>query len=124
MGKTTVLESRRLECIYDNKPLGFEKDPLETNKKMQAHDPIEEIYLGEGAVKRPLYINVKINSNMKKQLVKLLKEHKDYFAWGYAEMIGLSRDMVEIKLPMRHRKKPVMQLSRRFAPKIMSKIKE
>ena len=26
--QTTASESRRLDCIYDNKPLGFEKNPL------------------------------------------------------------------------------------------------
>lgn len=27
-GQTTTSEIRRLDCIYDNEPLGFEKDPL------------------------------------------------------------------------------------------------
>jgi hypothetical protein len=39
-------------------------------------------------------------------------------------MPGLSREMVELKLPIKAGKKPVKQLPRRFAPEIMSKIKE
>ena len=39
-------------------------------------------------------------------------------------MPRLSMDMVELRLPIRPDKKPVKQLPRRFAPQIMSKIKE
>ena len=39
-------------------------------------------------------------------------------------MPGLSRDLVELKLPIKAGKKPVKQTPRRFAPIIMSKIKE
>ena len=39
-------------------------------------------------------------------------------------MPGISREMVELKLPIKAGKKPVKQLSRRFAPEIMYKIKE
>lgn len=57
-------------------------------------------------------------------MVELLKEFKDNFSWDYNEMTGLSRDMVELKLPIRPRKKPVKQVPMRFAPEIISKIKE
>ncbi|KAK2397252.1 hypothetical protein QL285_058846 [Trifolium repens] len=37
---------QRLDCIYDDEPLGFERDPLNETPKMQAHDPLEEIDIG------------------------------------------------------------------------------
>lgn len=70
--------------------MGFEKNPLEINKKIQAQDPSEKINLGEGVAKRPTYISVKIEPGMKKNVVELLKEYKDYFAWDYKEILGLS----------------------------------
>lgn len=63
----------RLSCIYENEPLGFEKDTQETNKKIQAQDPLEEVDLGGGAVKRSTYISVKIEPGMKTKVVELLK---------------------------------------------------
>lgn len=57
-------------------------------------------------------------------MVKLLKEFKDCFTLDYNEMLGLSRDMVELKLPIQLGKKPVKKLPRSFTPEIMSKIKE
>ena len=113
-----------MDVIYDNEPLGFEKDPLVTNVKMLAQDPLEEIDLGEGLIKRPTYISANIHPQLKVKVVQLLKEFKDYFAWDYDEMPGLSRDLVELKLPIKPGKKPIKQNPRRFAPAILSKIKE
>lgn len=58
-GQERALESRRLEYIYDNKPLEFEKDPLTSTRRMQARDPLEEIDLKDRLTKRPTYISVK-----------------------------------------------------------------
>lgn len=93
-------ERKRLDCIYDYEHLGFEKDPLDSTKRMQAQDPPEEIDLGDGIVKRPTYISAKINSSSKIPIVEFLKELKDCFAWKYDEMTCLSRDLVELKLPI------------------------
>ncbi|WJX40324.1 hypothetical protein P8452_27811 [Trifolium repens] len=115
---------QRLDCIYDDEPLGFERDPLNETPKMQAQDPLEEIDIGNGSLKRPTYISANITSNLKEKLVLLLKEFSDCFAWDYNEMPGLNREMVELRLPIKAGKKPLKQLPRRFAPEIMFKIKE
>ena len=119
-----LIDGQRLEWIYDDEPLGFEKDSLGSTTKMRAQDPLEEVDLGNGSVKRPTYVSAKINRELKDRIVELLKEYKDCFAWGYNEMPGLSREMVEHKLPIRLDKKPVKQIPRRFAPQVLSKIKE
>jgi hypothetical protein len=36
----------------------------------------------------------------KLELIKILKEYVDLFAWNYNEMSGLSCDLVEHKLPI------------------------
>ena len=120
----SLMENQRLDCIYDDEPLGFEKDPMGPAKKMQAQDPLEEVDLGDGTVKRLTYVSTKIDKEFKAQIVDLLKKYKDCFAWDYHEMPGLSRDVVELKLPIKPDKKPVKQTPRRFAPQIQSKIKE
>jgi len=77
---------------------------------------LEEIDLGGGSIKRPTYISSKIGLEFKVQIVALLKKYKDCFTWDYNEMLGLSRNVVELKLPIRPDKKPVKRLPRRFAP--------
>jgi hypothetical protein len=110
-------KDRRLDCIYDDEPLGFEKDPMSETPKMQAQDPLEEIDIGDGLIKRSTYISANITSSLKEKLVLLLKEFKDCFAWDYNEMSGLSREMVKLKLPIKEGKRPVKQLPRRFDQK-------
>jgi len=86
-----LIDDRRLDCICNDEPLGFEEDPLGSTTKMRA----------------PTYVRVKITKEFRDLIVELLKEYKDCFAWEYNEMSGLSREMVELKLSIRPDKKPV-----------------
>lgn len=105
LDQTTTSKSRRLHYIYDNEPLGFEKNPQNESQKMQAQDSLEEIDLGDGTTKSPTYISTKVGSEMKDKLVEVLTEYKDCFAWDYNEMPCLSRSVVEHRLPIQPRKK-------------------
>ena len=60
----------------------------------------------------------------KAALIKLLKEYIDCFAWEYSEMPGLSRDLVEHRLPIKASFKPYKQPARHFNPSIYDRIKE
>ena len=73
-------QAQRLDCIYDEEPLGFERDPLNETPKMQAQDPLEEIDIGDGSAKRLTYISANISPDLKGKLVLLLKEFSDCFA--------------------------------------------
>ena len=70
-----------LDCIYEEEPLGFEKDTRDNFLKIQAQDPLEEVDLGDGTIKRITYNNTKIENKMRDQVIELLKEFKDCFAW-------------------------------------------
>lgn len=69
-----ILDCHRLDCIYDDEPLGFEKDPLTSSKRIQVQNPLEEIDFGDGAIKNPTYISAKIDQILKVQMIKFLKE--------------------------------------------------
>lgn len=96
---------------------------MASTAKMLAQDPLEEINLGNGEVKRPTYIRANIDPDLRVELIQLLKDYKDYFAWDYHEIPGLSRYLVELKLPIKFGNKPIKQTTRRFTPNIMSKNK-
>jgi len=118
------IKSQRLDYIYYDEPLGYEKYPMGSAEKMKARDHLEEVDLGDSSVRRPTYISTKIDKDFKVQIIELLNKYKDCFAWDYNEMSCLSQDVVELKLPIRPDKKPVKQTPRRFAPQIQPKIKE
>lgn len=83
---------------------------------MKVQNPLEEVNLGDGTIKRITYINTEIDNGMNNQVIKLLKEFKDCFAWDCNEMSGLSRKMVEMRLPISACKQPVKQTPMRFVP--------
>lgn len=79
-------------------------------------DPLEEVDIGDGSVPRPTYINKNLETDYKAVLIRLVKEYIDCFAWEYHEMPGLSRELVEHRLPIKAGFKPHKQPARRFSP--------
>jgi hypothetical protein len=87
-------------------------------------DPLEKIDIGDGSVPRPTFINKNLKADYKLKLIELLKEYVDIFAWEYHEMPGLSRELVEHRLPIKSGFRPFKQQARRFNPKMYDRIKE
>jgi len=54
-------------------------------------DDLVEVDIGSGDKPRPTFISAKLSSECKQQLIDLLKEYKDCFAWDYTEMPGLDQ---------------------------------
>ena len=75
-------------------------------------DALEEVVIGDGDRPRPTFISAKLNPEYKQELVKLLKEYKDCFAWEYYEMPGLDRSIVEHRLSIKPGCRPHQQGSR------------
>ena len=59
----------------------------------------------------------------KQELIDLLKEFKDYFAWEYYEMPGLDRSNVEHQLLIKPGYRLFKQALRRFNPNVLDDIK-
>ena len=87
-------------------------------------DPLEKIDIGDGSIPRPTFVNANLSDEYKADLIKLLKEYVDCFAWSYSEMPGLSRDLVEHWLPIKTGFRPYKQPARRFYPAMKDRIKE
>jgi hypothetical protein len=57
-------------------------------------------------------------------VIKLLRDYIDCFAWNYREMSGLSRELVEYRLPIKSGLSPYKQPAQRFNPIIHDWVKE
>ena len=66
-------------------------------------DELEEVDIGSGDRPRPMYVSAKLDPKYKRELVDLLKEFKDCFAWEHCEMPGLNRSIVEHRLLIKPR---------------------
>ena len=64
-------------------------------------DPLEKVDIGDGSIPRPTFVNANLSDDWKADLIELLKKYVNCFAWEYSEMPGLSRDLVEHRLPIK-----------------------
>ena len=85
---------------------------------------MEEVDIGDGSKPRPTFISRKLSDEVRKDLINLLKEYKDCFAWDYSEMPGLDRSIVEHRLPIKLGYKPYQQPPRKVDPKLYDAVKE
>ena len=58
------------------------------------------------------------------QLVQLLQEFQDTFAWSYADMRGLDRTVVHHKIVLKQDAKPIQQHQYRMNPNYAARVKE
>ena len=72
---------------------------------------------------RPMFINQNLEADYKVELIALLKEYVDCFAWDYTEMPGLSQELVEHRLPIKKGFRPFKQNPHRFNSTIYNIIK-
>jgi hypothetical protein len=83
-------------------------------------DPLEEIDIGNGKTPRPTFVNKTLETDPRNEMIGLLKEYSDCFAWNYTEMPGLSREIVEHWLPIKSSFRPFKQRARTFRPDLLS----
>lgn len=86
-------------------------------------DVLEEVDIRSGDKPRPTFVSAKLDPDRKASLVTLLKEYRDCFAWDYHEMPGLSRSLVEHRLPIRKGYRPFKQPPCQFHPRTHEAIK-
>ena len=61
---------------------------------------------------------------MKDELIVLLREYRNIFAWSYQDMPGLDTDIVVHQITLKPECKPVKQVLRRMKLETILKIKE
>jgi hypothetical protein len=80
--------------------------------------------IGDGITPRPTFVNKSISLEYKDAVIKVLRYYVDCFTWNYREMPGLSRELVEHRLPIKFGLRPYKQPTRRFNPIIHDRVKE
>ena len=86
--------------------------------KQKVHDPVVEISLVDNENPRFTYISKLLTNQEKHEIIEILKEFKDCFAWKHYEMPSIERKIIEHKLPIKEGFKPMVQSPRRLAPEL------
>ena len=95
----------------------------EKDAQVVAEEKLEEVDLGFGSQEpRPISISASLTEKEKLELMVLLKEFKDVFAWDYSEMLGLDPGLVAHTLNVDPKAKPMAQPARIFHIEIEGQI--
>ena len=91
--------------------------------QIQPEEELREINLGaELGSHKPVFISSQLTIQENEQLVTLLKEYMDVFAWNYDEMLGLDPGLVVHALNVDLGVKLVIQLTRVFHTDVETQI--
>ena len=91
----------------------------EEDTQVAAEERLEEVDLETNSQElKPLLISSKLSEKEKSELILLLKEFKDVFAWDYNEMPELDLGLVVHTLNVDLEAKPVAQPARVFHTEI------
>jgi hypothetical protein len=128
--------SKDLECLsrwiaedhsYTNDAMGMVEDLDELGKLgrgFSSMDDLEKVDIGDGVVPQPTYVSARLNTGQKHEIIELLKAYTCCFTWDYIEMSGLSRELVEHRLPIKVGFRLYKQVARNFKPEIIGRVKE
>ena len=95
----------------------------EKDAQVVAEEELEEVDLGSDSQEpRPISISASLTEKEKSELILLLKEFKDVFAWDYSEMPGLDPRLVAYTLNVDREAKLVAQPARIFHTEIERQI--
>jgi len=81
-----------------------------------------QINLGDDANPKPIFISESLSPSEKEDLISLVREYIDVFAWNYEDMPGLNPQVAMHHLNVNPDVKLVKQHQRRLRPEIMEAI--
>jgi hypothetical protein len=66
------------------------RDLYKLEQGFTSADPLEEIDIGVGKTPRPTFVIKTLEADPRNEMIGLLKEYFDCFAWNYTETLRLS----------------------------------
>ena len=74
------------------------------------------VNLGVDGERKEVKVGICMFANVRDELVTLLWDYQDIFAWSYQDMPDLSSDIMHHKLPLNPEYSPIKQKLRRMKP--------
>ncbi|XP_055824288.1 uncharacterized protein LOC129892753 [Solanum dulcamara] len=84
----------------------------------------EAVNLGNDECIKETRISVHLAKAQRMELINLLREYIDIFAWSYDDVSGFSKDIISHKLSISSDCSPVKQKTRKFKPTLSLRIKK
>ena len=94
-------------------------------REIEPHqEETEVVNLGTSEEKKEVKIGTCVSIDIWEELVALLQDYQDIFAWSYQDMSGLSSEIMQQRLPLNPDCSPVKQKLSRMKHEMSLKIKE
>ena len=101
------------------------EETITADPRISAKEELEVIDLSsDPSIQRPVSISTSLSASERAQLVALLKEYQDIFAWQYDEMPRIDPTLVAHSLNVEPGAKPVVQPMRTFHPEVEAQISQ
>lgn len=105
------------EHVVDNGP--------DREKPKDLSDELVEVNLADKDEEpRPVFLSSRLTTELRDEILALVREFRDAFSWTYGEISGLDSRLVTHKLNIKNGTKPVKQAPRHFRPELEIKIKQ
>ncbi|KAK0605493.1 hypothetical protein LWI29_027475 [Acer saccharum] len=104
-------------------PKEFELDPREEPEDKK-DEPTQEVALDPEDPSRTMKVGASLSVHVKTQLVTLLRDYKDVFAWSHEDMLGVDPRVISHHLSINPEFRPVVQKRRLFNPERSIAIKK
>ncbi|MCO5592354.1 hypothetical protein L7F22_046356 [Adiantum nelumboides] len=102
--------------------------PIRERKDKESYDGPEDAkkidMVEPGDEPKPIYIATDLNPKEKKELINLLREYKDVFAWSYKDLKGVDPDICQHTIPLKIDAKPSRQRQYAYNGTFAKRIKE
>ena len=96
-------------------------DRLE-QREPSTEDQVIQVNMGSEENPKPIFISDSLPPEEKEELISLIREYIDVFAWNYEDMPGLDPNVAVHRLNIKPDVKPIKQQQRQFRPQMMEAI--
>ena len=99
-------------------PMGKKDSNCANHLLKPTEDKVMQVNLGSQDHPKPIFISESLSLTEKEELIILVREYIDVFAWSYEDMPGLDPQVAMHRLNIKPDIKPVKQQQRRFRPNL------
>ena len=85
-------------------------------KEEEKVEALETMELVDGKPTRTTRVGTTLSTEMRKKLVQFLKENLDVFVWSHKDMLVISKEIIQHKLNVDPKRKPIQQRGQVFTP--------
>ncbi|XP_071919055.1 uncharacterized protein [Coffea arabica] len=93
-------------------------DPQKSGEpsRLEPGDEVEQVVLDEAKPDQVVQVGAGLPSPLKEEMISLIKDHRDIFAWSADKVVGVPPELMIHQLKVNPQARPVRQKRRHFVP--------